>query len=70
MPLDIDCVALSENKRFASVVVMFGMLEKNSKLSEKATKNMVLNLAKDAVTFDPHGYRLEFVDLVKKYEGY
>lgn len=56
----------SENTRFAASVAAFGMLMKRSEFSGKADKEMVLELGGNAVSFDPHGYRAEFLTLVPK----
>lgn len=55
----------SENMRFAASVAGFGMLMKQSAYKGSLTKNMVVKMAEGAVTFDPFGYRKEFINLVK-----
>lgn len=54
----------SENMRFASAVVGFGLLMKQSEYKGNLTKQTVLELAKGASAFDPNGYRKEFIELV------
>lgn len=57
----------SENTRFAASVAGFGMLLKDSQYKGDLDKAMVLELAHDALTFDPFGYRNEFVDIVSQW---
>jgi len=72
--LDIQAVPVdfknaSENTRFAASVTAFGLLLKNSKYKGTASKEMVLNLGQDAYSFDPNGYRREFLSLVTTWAG-
>ena len=72
--LDIQAVPVdfknaSENTRFAASVTAFGLLLKNSKYKGTASKEMVLNLGQDAYSFDPNGYRREFLSLVTMWAG-
>ena len=62
---NIDAAELSENQRFAAAVAMFGMHVKGSEFSEQSNEKMILELIKESLTFDPFGYRSEFVELVK-----
>ena len=55
----------SENMRFAASVICFGLQMKQSEYKGNASKSMVLDLGKNAVTFDPNGFRTEFLELVK-----
>ncbi|MBV5283157.1 MAG: von Willebrand factor type A domain-containing protein [Paludibacter sp.] len=59
----------SENMRFAVSVTAFGLLLKHSKYKGTATKQMVIDLGQGAFTFDPNGYRREFVSLVNMWTG-
>ncbi|MDX9747958.1 MAG: VWA domain-containing protein [Paludibacter sp.] len=59
-------IAVSESMRFASSVAAFGLMMKESEYKGTATKSLVLSLATNATTYDPNGYRKEFVELVKK----
>ena len=59
--------AASENMRFVSAVTAFGLLMKQSEYKGTAKKQMVLDLANGAITFDPHEYRKSFVDIIKKW---
>ncbi len=54
----------SENMRFAASVTGLGLLLKNSEYKGVLNKQMVLDLGKNAITFDPNGYRKEFIELV------
>lgn len=57
----------SENFRFAAGVASFGMVLRDSPYKGTATIDLAQELAQSALTFDPHGYRMEFVELMKKY---
>ncbi len=54
----------SENMRFLTAVVGFGLLMKQSQYKGTLTKEMILDLGKNAITFDPYGYRKEFIEIV------
>jgi Ca-activated chloride channel family protein len=56
----------SENTRFAASVAAFGMLLKDSRYSGTANRAMALSLGQGATTFDPFGYRAEYLKLVQK----
>ncbi len=55
----------SENMRFSSAVAAFGMLLRNSKFKGEANFKLVSALAGNAKTYDPQGYRAEFIRLVE-----
>jgi Ca-activated chloride channel homolog len=57
----------SEDLRFASSVVMFGMLMRDSEFKGKTSLESVLRLAEQGKGGDAEGYREEFIALVKKY---
>jgi len=61
-PAEIE--SASENMRFAASVAGFGLLMKESKYKGSLTKQMVLDLGTNAVTFDPNDYRDVFIELV------
>ncbi len=63
----VAMAAASENMRFVSAVTAFGLLMKQSEYKGTAKKQMVLDLANGAITFDPHEYRKSFVDIIKKW---
>lgn len=54
----------SENMRFATAIAGFGLLMKESDYKGSTNKQMLIELAKTAKSFDPHGYRQEFIDLI------
>lgn len=54
----------SENMRFAASIAGLGLLMKQSEYKGNLTKQTVLELAHGAASFDPNGYRKEFVELV------
>lgn len=56
--------AATENMKFAAAVAGFGMLMKDSKHKGNLSKNIVVELGKNATQFDPNNYRKEFIDLV------
>ncbi|MBK6611049.1 MAG: von Willebrand factor type A domain-containing protein [Sphingobacteriales bacterium] len=65
IPKEIN--SCSENMRFAASVTGLGLLMKQSKYKRGLTKQMVLDLGEKATTFDPNGYRKEFIELVKNW---
>lgn len=54
----------SETFRFASAVVEFGLLLRDSKYKSEASFDQLLERARDSKTYDPYEYRKEFIDLV------
>ena len=58
----------SENMRFAAAVTCFGLQMKQSEYKGNASKSMVLDLGKNAVSFDPNGFKAEFLELIKNVE--
>ncbi|MFC0878062.1 von Willebrand factor type A domain-containing protein [Saccharicrinis sp. FJH2] len=62
----VNLASASENMRFATAVAGFGLLMKESDYMGTLNKEMVIDLAINAKTFDPHDYRQEFVRLVSK----
>lgn len=59
----------SRDHRFAAAVALFGMILRDNEDVKDATLDDVLALAKRSAGPDPHGYRAEFVELVKKLSG-
>ncbi|MCF8303788.1 MAG: VWA domain-containing protein [Bacteroidales bacterium] len=55
----------SENMRFAASVAAFGMITKESEYKGNATLDKVSTWAENAVSYDPHGFRDEFLSLVR-----
>ncbi len=58
-----------EDFRFASAVVEFGLILRDSQYKADANFDRVLERASGAMTFDPNGHRAEFVELVRKAKG-
>ena len=58
----------SENLRFASSVAMFGMLLRDSDFKQGCSYNKVINLASSSNSYDPEGYKAEFIRIVKSSE--
>lgn len=58
----------SENIRFAASVAGFGMLIKESEYAGTLNIAMVKQLATSAVSFDPNGYRNEYLELLNKWK--
>jgi Ca-activated chloride channel family protein len=56
----------SDDFQFAAAVASFGMLLRNSAHSGDATLESVLECAAAGRRNDPHGYRSEFVDMVRQ----
>ncbi len=52
--------------KFAASVASFGMILRHSKFAGRASFDSVLELAEEGRGEDVHGYRAEFIDLVKK----
>lgn len=61
----VDINSASENMKFAASISGFGLLMKKTKYQGTVSKEMVMNLGENATTFDPFGYREEFIDLVQ-----
>jgi Ca-activated chloride channel family protein len=59
----------SEDINFASAVALFGMKMRNSKFSNNAAIDLVLELAEKGRGEDKDGYRAEFIRLVKSYDN-
>jgi Ca-activated chloride channel family protein len=60
----VEISSSSENMKFAVSVTGLGLLMKQSAYKGTLTKQMVLDLGKEATSFDPNGYRQEFIGLV------
>lgn len=56
----------SEDFRFASAVIEFGLVLRDSKFKGDANLDRVIDRAANAMTFDPNGHRKEFLELVRK----
>ncbi len=54
----------TENMRFAASLAGLGLLMKQSEHKGNLTRQMVLDLGKNAISYDPNGYRREFIELV------
>ena len=61
-----EFASASEDLRFASSVVGFGMLLRGSQYSGNASFESVREMASTALGEDNHGYRAEFIELVDK----
>ncbi|MEE2789534.1 MAG: VWA domain-containing protein [Myxococcota bacterium] len=62
----VELAQASEAFRFASAVAEFAMLLRNSKYRGQASYDAVIHRAKGAMGQDMHGYRAEFVQLVRR----
>ncbi len=60
---------VSADFRFASAVAMYGQLLRASDFKGDATYKAVAQLAEKGLDADPHGYRREFIRLVKTVDG-
>jgi Ca-activated chloride channel family protein len=58
--------AASADTKFASAVAGFGMLLRDSQYKGNLTFAAVLELAQGGVGDDPHGYRKEFLEMVRR----
>lgn len=65
----IPISSTSDNFRFASAVIEFGMLLRDSEFKGDASYDEVVKLANSARGADKYGYRDEFITLVKTYMG-
>ncbi len=66
---DTDKDNVSPDFRFASAVAMFAQLLKDSDFKGEATYDKVIETANKGLSFDPEGYRAEFVRLVQSAKG-
>ncbi len=55
-----------EDLRFASAVIEFGLILRDSKFKGDANFDRVLERARGAANYDPNGHRKEFIELVQK----
>jgi len=55
----------SENMKFVSSVVGFGLLMKDSEYKGSVSKEMLVELAVNSTSSDPNGYKREFISLLK-----
>jgi Ca-activated chloride channel family protein len=55
----------SENFKWSAAVAAFGMLLRNSEYAKGYAYENVLQLAEQTRGKDPHGYRIEFINMVK-----
>ena len=67
---DTDKDNVSPDFRFASAVAMFAQLLRNSDYKGEATYDQVIETAQRGLSFDPEGYRAEFVRLVQSVKGF
>jgi len=58
--------AAGTDVQFAAAVASFGMLLRDSPHRGDATYGAVLEIAESAVGADPHGYRAEFLQMVRR----
>lgn len=63
---DVELNQPSEDFRFAAAVATFGMLLRDSPYGGDANWDLASGLAKGALGSDPHGYRAEFLYLVRE----
>lgn len=64
-----EIMSSSENMRFATSVAGLGLLMRQSQYKGTLTKQMVLDLGRGAISFDPNGYRKEFIELVTNWKN-
>lgn len=67
---DTDKDNVSPDFRFASAVAMFAQLLRNSDYKGEASYDQVIETAQRGLSFDPEGYRAEFVRLVQSAKGF
>ena len=61
---------VSADFRFASAVAMFAQLLRDSDYKGNATYDNVIETAEKGLSFDPEGYRAEFIRLVQSAKGF
>ncbi len=59
----------SENMRFAASVASFGLELRDSEYKGETSYDKILDWARGAVSYDPFGYRQEFLQLVERARG-
>lgn len=64
----VTMASASENMRFVSALTVFGLIMNQSEYKGTAKKQMVLDLANGATSFDPYEYRKSFIEIVKKWK--
>jgi secreted protein with Ig-like and vWFA domain len=55
----------SDDFQFAAAVASFGMMLRHSQYKGQTSYDAILEIAQSALGKDPHGYRAEFLDLVR-----
>jgi Ca-activated chloride channel family protein len=55
----------SDDFQFAAAVASFGMMLRNSQYKGETSFDAILEIAQSALGKDPHGYRAEFLDLIR-----
>jgi Ca-activated chloride channel family protein len=63
---DASYASASDDFKFAAAVASFGMLLRDSEHRGNATYDAVLELAAEGLGPDQHGYRAEFLEMVKR----
>ncbi len=64
----VDYASASDNFKFACSVAAFGMIMKGSEYMSDCSLDLVISLAKSATTYDPYGYKSEYISLVESLE--
>jgi Ca-activated chloride channel family protein len=64
--MPVEFTSASESTRFAIAVAGFGLLMRESEYRGSLSMEMVREMAGSALTFDPHGYRKEFVEMINR----
>jgi Ca-activated chloride channel family protein len=64
LPVYGDIKSDTENLRFAAGIAAYGMLLRDSEYKGDVNLEMVKTLIGNSLTFDPHGYRAELLDLL------
>jgi Ca-activated chloride channel family protein len=55
----------SDDFQFAAAVASFGMMLRNSQYKGQTSYDAILEIAQGSLGEDPHGYRAEFLDLIR-----
>lgn len=70
LSMSVPCtVAESENLNLAAGLAAYGLTLRDSKYKGEASISMAQELVGDALSFDPHGFRKQLLELLKKAES-
>ncbi len=59
---------VSESSRFAASVAGLGLMLKESAYKGEISKQMILDLGRNAISYDPNGLKKDYIELVESLE--